>query len=137
MFYSKRITTDAGTAKTSPKPTYLKVTSGVITYIGAFFPPGCHGLAHIQVSEGGSPIFPVISGESVAGNGYLIETQEYYTLKPRYTNIQIKTWNEDTRNAHTIHLYITILRERQLGPTAALWALVDLLKKFFQRIGAA
>ena len=106
MIYAATITTDEGTAKADAKKTVLRLTKGLVWKIEAEFPPGCAGLAHLQVFDGLYQVFPSTPGESFHSDGVLIGFDDLYFKTSEPFEFTIKTWNLDTVWPHTLQLRI-------------------------------
>jgi len=132
MFLSKRIEIPASTSEASPVKRFYKVPKHIIHLIGFYFPPGCTGLVHARVFDGGHPVFPSTADEDVAADNWLIETIEFYDLSDSAGLLRVEAWNDDDTYAHTLTFYCGILERRYLLPEEELGISVTRFLRMFR-----
>jgi len=133
MIYTASITTDANTSEENAKSTNIKITNGVITGIKILFPTGCVGLVNVQFFMGGHQFVPSTQGQSIKGDGVLIESPEFLEITDAPRIITIKTWNDDTVFDHTVEILITQLERIALPQLALAEGIVKSIKNLFLR----
>lgn len=111
--YVYEITIPANTTETVPQKEELILSSGLIDQISIMFPPGCSALAHIQIYEQESKLFPVSIGGSYAWDGIVLQFNPQYYLRDEKPILVAKCWNDDEYNEHTITLMINIGQIRE------------------------
>lgn len=104
MIYAATITTPKNTAEADALETVLSVTRGLVWRIEVEFPPGCSGLAHIQIFDGSYQLFPATPGESFHGDGVTIGFDDLYLKDAAPFVFTVKTWNLDETWGHTLTL---------------------------------
>ncbi len=133
MFYEFSAETPANTPETSFVETRMKLTAGIIHHVELDFPAGCEGLAHAKIYQGGVQIWPSNLSGNLTGNFFPIAFNEFKELKPGENELVMRTWNTDTRHAHTITIRMALLREKELFPELELADLIRLLFRTLQR----
>jgi hypothetical protein len=132
MFLSRRITVTASTTEAAPSKTWIRVPKHVIHFIDFDFPPGCMGLVHARVFDGGHPVFPSTADEDIAGDGKTVGTIEFYDLKDSAGVLRVEAWNDDDTYAHTITLHVGILERKYLMPEEILATKVTSFLRMFR-----
>ena len=108
MIYTATITTDANTAEVDAKETVLRVGKGLVWRIEVEFPPGCAGLAHLKMHDGGYQVFPATPGESFASDGTVIGFDDLYLKDSAPYEFKITTWNVDEAWDHTLQVRVAM-----------------------------
>ena len=110
MIYEKTISTPITATEASPQKTVWKLEKGIITDLRVYFPAGSANLLHVIFFFESVQIFPKTSG-SFSGHGGMFEHSNigYPLLTPPYELI-LYTWNESTKYAHSVYLYLDISR---------------------------
>lgn len=106
MIYTTSISMDESPDEVAIIRTVLRVGKGLVWQIEAEFPPGCAGLAHLQIFDGSYQMFPASPGESFASDGTVISFDDLYLKDSAPFEFTIVTWNEDTHYPHTLQLRI-------------------------------
>lgn len=87
-------------------PTYkeldVNLIQGVIDPLTIEFPAGCQGLVGIRILQGLFQIWPLTSGEWVAGDDITVISPKIYELEAGRDRLRIEGRNQDTANDHTI-----------------------------------
>lgn len=102
MVYAATITTPENTLQSAALDTELIVTKGLVWLIDINLPPGCAGLAHVQIFDGSYQLFPATPGESFHGDGVEKGFDDLYLKVAAPFVFNIKTWNLDQTWPHTI-----------------------------------
>lgn len=108
MIYQRAITVAANTAKVSADRSTVRISKGLIWYLGVHFPPGCCGLAHIQLFDGKYQLFPSSPGESLASDGAVIGFDDLYYKAAAPFELQYLVWNNDDNYSHTLTVRVGV-----------------------------
>ena len=108
MIYQATIPITANTSKGSATRTVLRVSKGLVWYIGIHYPPGCMGLAHAQIFDGKYQLFPSSPGESIASDGAVVGFDDLYYKQAAPFSFDVVTWNVDETHAHTLTVRVGI-----------------------------
>lgn len=135
MLYVRQITTSAGTAKANALTTRVKVWAGAITRIEVRFPPGPQFLLHCTVSIGGKQIFPVDDSYDIVGDDENVRSQEFVEMQSGWNQLIIRTWNDDTINAHDCIVRVTVLPLFIADPFHAMADMTLSLRLLLKRLG--
>jgi len=108
MIYTATITESANTAKVDATRTVLRVGKGLVWRIEAEFPPGCVGLAHLQLWDGGYQLFPSSPGESFASDSTVIAFDDLYLKQSAPFEFVAVTWNLDELYDHTMQIRVAM-----------------------------
>lgn len=106
MIYTASIKIDANTAEADATRTILRVGKGLVWRIEVEFPPGCAGLAHCFINDGGYQLFPATPGESFASDGSVISFDDLYLKNAAPFEFAITCWNVDQAWDHTLQVRI-------------------------------
>ena len=112
MIYSSLITTSAKGSKATATRTPLRITSGLIWLLEVDFPPGCVGLVHVQIFDGGYQLLPGSPGETLSGDGRLLRYDDLYLKTAAPFELTIVTWNEDELWDHNIQVRVGLASTR-------------------------
>lgn len=129
MFWAWDITITAGTTEATPYTKKLKVSKGVITYIGIFFPPGCHGLVKVRLLHNEFQLIPLSRGEWVTGNGMEVQSERHYELFHKDFALKFQGCSPTCSWNHTVTVRVTVVPE-------IVASLAPLINLFRQIIGA-
>lgn len=135
MFYSRKITTPANTARGSAVRTEIKLAAGVITKMAVRFPAGAHFLLKVTVSANEHQMFPKNSSDYLVGEDERIEADEFYKLDKSANVASVETWNEDTAYVHDCVVMITVLPLWLASPKEGLGRVIYMLTLLLRRIG--
>ena len=109
MIYSYDITTPANTPESAPIVTLCRLPRGRAANVDVLFPPGCAGLAHIQIYRGLHQLWPGNAGASIVGDGITVSWVEDYMMLDEPLTLVAFTWNIDDTYPHTITLRVNML----------------------------
>lgn len=132
--YEKRISTPAGTTKAAPQKRYITVDSGIIHDVAIRFRDGPDDNLHCKILQGGNQIYPTNKQGDYASDGETIKFTDYYKIVPGRNRLTIKTWNTG-KFSHDVIIRIEVLKPEHLNPLNSIDELIQLLRKFFERIG--
>jgi hypothetical protein len=113
MFYEQRITILPNTTEVIPVTETLNVHPGILKRVQIVFPPGCCGLAHLQVKYLDRIVYPANINSDISGDGESIEFEEDIILNDVPFEFTLVGWNEDDTYPHTIIVRMQILSEEQ------------------------
>jgi len=102
MIYQSTIATTKGGSAGSKEVTVLTVTQGLIWLIEVEFPPGCCGLAHLQIFDGSYQVVPATPGESLHGDAVTLSLDDLYMKDAAPWELVVKTWNTDDTYDHQL-----------------------------------
>jgi len=114
MIYQTTIKTAASVGETDDNKTTLSLNRGLLYQIDVYFPPGPSGLLHAQIFEKGVLLYPSSENESFIGDNHYISFNDTYLLTLPPYEFTVKTWNEDTKYAHTVIIRIGLLTKDDL-----------------------
>lgn len=130
MFYAFNIPIAANTAAASPVTEDLKLTAGIITWVGIQFPSGCDGFAHCVLQHEGHQWLPTNPDDNFCSSGYVIPIAEHYEIREDINIVKFVGWNLDDTYDHTVTVYVNILRAEDLEVDRYLkYLLVQFLQK--------
>lgn len=133
MIYVNNITIPANTVASSPTLERLKVITGLVYKVEFMFPPGCSGLAHVVVNDGGYQVWPSTPDTDFACDDYTIEFEDTYLKTVAPLEFQIYGYNEDETYAHTIQVRIGMVDQdifiARFLPTYGYGELMQLMTK--------
>ena len=128
MDYWFSVTTPANTTKENAVETVAQVTAGIITHVWIKHPPGCFGLAHLNISDGLNQIYPTNKDEDYHGDEFPMEFDDAYEVaKP--AKLYLLTWNDDTVYDHVVDVRITVQSKANANPLQVMTDFVAILKK--------
>ena len=132
MFYDLSLTIPPNTSKAAPLEHHLLLCRGVINHVEIGFPPGCAGLAHLQINRSGTQIWPTNPQGSFNTDGYNILFDEHYEMFYEPYEVLLVAWNLDDTYSHTLEVRIGIeaIPEVHVRETAA-----ELSRRLLGRIG--
>lgn len=102
MYFAAEVLTPANTPASAPVVTRLRVYPGVVRQVWLGFPPGCYGLAHIQVWYCGWQVWPYTPQTSYHWDNYVFAIEDRYPLVEEPLELVLKTWNLDDSYDHTL-----------------------------------
>ncbi|GAH57484.1 unnamed protein product [marine sediment metagenome] len=106
MIYTASIPIAAKKSEADSQRTVLRVGKGLVWLIEVESPPGCAGLAHLQIFDGSYQMFPASPSESFASDGTVLSFDDLYLKNVPPYEFVIVTWNEDTHYPHTMQVRI-------------------------------
>ena len=108
MIYVANITIPKGTSANQAVCERVKISLGLIYKIELQFPPGCGGLAHIVINDGGYQVWPSTPDSNFATDDYTISFEDTYLKQVDPSELQIYGYNEDETYPHTIQVRIGV-----------------------------
>lgn len=87
----------------------LKVTKGLVYKVEFHFPPGCGGLVHMAVFDGGFQVWPSSSGVNFHTDNFAISFEDIYMKLAAPFQFDFYGYNEDETYEHTIHCRIAMV----------------------------
>jgi len=111
MIYSAEILLPKLAVPNPPTQKVLKVTKGLVYKVELQFPPGCAGLAHVGIFDGGHPCWPSSIGETFNVDAYTISFDDTYLKLAAPFQFEIWGYNEDEKWPHRIHVRIGLVSE--------------------------
>jgi len=114
MIYSYPIVAEKNTTISTKKRTDITLKKGVIHQVEIQFPIGCAELAHIQIYDNLSQLWPSNEGQSFASDGHVISIKESYIFDSAPFSLIIYTWNESEDYDHKITLRLGLLPKSAL-----------------------
>jgi hypothetical protein len=112
MVYAATITLPAGGSQADPVTHLLSIAPGLIWLFECDFPPGCCGLAHVQVFDGSYQVFPATPNESFHGDAAPVHLDDLYMKSSPPNELVIKGWNEDEEWDHTLQIRVGVAMTR-------------------------
>lgn len=106
MLYIFKITIAAGTTEAIPKLQFEKLIVGTIKKVVIKIPAGHEGLAHLQVFDQETRVYP-FNKEDIQGDDMIIPFDEDYFLDSP-NELKFKGWNTDDLHAHTFLVYVVM-----------------------------
>jgi len=104
LIYAATIQTEANTTEANAVRTILRVSKGLVWRIEVEFPPGCSGLAYLQIFDGAYQMFPSSIGEGAHSDAAIIGFDDLYMKSSEPFEFVIKTWNLDDTWNHTLQV---------------------------------
>lgn len=132
MFFSRAITVANTYTEANPLVTRIAVSHGVITRVSFRPRPGHSGLCHARVFYHEHQLFPVDRNQSLHGDTFPIEWDEYEELFTEPYELVIRSWNVDETYSHTFDISFTILPQSVIQPVPQL---PTLLMRFLRMVG--
>jgi len=114
MYYKVEIEVPANTMEANAEEALLRLTAGTIELVQVGFPPGCAGLAHVQIFDKSWQLVPWTPGESVHWDAYVFELSHDYVMAEPPFELRVKAWNVDDVYTHTIWVGVIMREEAQM-----------------------
>jgi len=137
-FYSYTITVPVGRLLANPVERTVDLSHGVITKVSFRPRPGHTGECHCVVYHRRHQIFPENADDSLHGDTFPIEWEEWYEMfEPPFT-LTIKAWNVDPLYPHTFDISFATLPKFAALPYAFAKAIAEVFsllspKRIFSR----
>ena len=109
MIYSKEITTEASTPKSSLKRTVIKVTKGIVYKVEFYFPYGSEGKMGVAVLDGLFQVWPSNVGAFFTGSDINISFEDLYMKSAAPFEFQCYTYNTDDIFDHIVAVRIGLV----------------------------
>ena len=110
MFYDFNITISAGTTEASPKEQVLRLTYGIIHYVGVEMPPGCRGLVFCRLFRWEHQVWPTNTGGYFRTEGPPIVFEDRYPLLDRPFTMLFRGWAPDAGYDHAVVVRLGLMR---------------------------
>ena len=108
MIYTANITIPEVTPAIQPICERIKISLGLIYKVELQFPPGCGGLAHVVINDGGYQVWPSTPETDFATDDYTISFEDNYLKQADPSELQIYGYNEDEIYPHTIQVRLGV-----------------------------
>lgn len=108
MIYTRNITIPANTPASNPTLQRMKISLGLIYKVEMQFPPGCGGLAHIVINDGGYQVWPSTTDSDFATDDYTISFEDTFLKQADPAEMQVYGYNEDETYEHTIQVRLGV-----------------------------
>jgi len=108
MLFQRDLLIKVGKTAVDPATSTMVLCEGTITRYSVLFPPGCAGLAHVQIWLGGFQLIPWSRGLWLHGDDHLVTGDTNYPVGPAPRLITVKGYNEDTENPHTVTVMLEV-----------------------------
>lgn len=127
MFRHLHLEVPASTPASTPATKVLELRDGIIHtwYVG--FPHGCFDRVRAKVYQFEHQILPQTEGEYLAWSGYIFVIPDEYLLEDEPYEIELRAWNLDTTNAHTVYLGVDLQEIPEETPESLLKRLLRAL----------
>ena len=131
MWYHYSLTVPAGTAEKTPVEKELKLTHGVIKYIGIGFPAGCKQLVKARLYRFGSQLFPLNPDEPASWDGGVEGGQYHYYLDDQPYALKAVAYAPLSSQAHTLTIFVNVLPQEAADPFTGTASILDKIKTLF------
>ena len=131
MWYHFSVAVPAGTTEASPVEQDLKITHGVIKYLGIGFPAGCKQLVKARIYDLEHQIFPANPDEPAAWNGGIEGGEEHYKLEEAPYVLTVRAYAPTATAAHTITVFVLLLPVEVAEPWTEQQSVLGRLKSIF------
>jgi len=109
MIYAKDCLIDAATPATNPSHDVLNVTRGLVYKVEVEFPPGCAGLVHLAIFDGGHQAWPSSAGTDFHTDGFTISFDDTYLKLAAPYQFDIYGYSAGTLHNHTIQVRVGLV----------------------------
>jgi len=131
MWYHVSVSVPANTPEDNPIEQIVRVTSGVIVYLGVGFPSGCKQLVKVRIYHWEHQIFPINADEAASWNGGIEGGQYHYVLDGPPYELIIRAYSPNAGRNHTVTVFANILPVEVAEPWQAQMSTLDRIKKLF------
>jgi hypothetical protein len=131
MWYHVSLPVPAGTAETDPVEAEIKLTHGVIKYIGIGFPTGCKQQVKVRLYHQEHQIFPANPDEPASWNGGIEGGEEHYKLEEAPFMLTVRAYAPTATVAHTLTVFVLLLPVEVAEPWREQISLLDRIKNVF------
>lgn len=108
MIYTANITIPKNTPATKPIDKRIKISLGLIYKVELQFPPGCGGLAHVVINDGGYQVWPSTPQTDFATDDYTISFEDTYLKTSDPSEMVVYGYNEDDTYQHIIQVRLGV-----------------------------
>lgn len=126
MLYVFKIDVPANTTQASPYVVTKQLIAGEIVRVVFQIPAGHQGLAHLQVLDRETQIYPVNNQGDIAGDDIEVSFTDKYQLD-NPAKVKFVAWNTDTLHQHSFFVWIN------LAPSSLVEKKKALMKKDVER----
>jgi hypothetical protein len=131
MWYHVSLLVPASTAETDPVEAEIKLTHGVIKYIGIGFPTGCKQQVKVRIYHQEHQIFPANPDEPASWNGGIEGGEEHYKLEEAPFMLTVRAYAPTATVAHTLTVFVLLLPIEVAEPWREQISLLDRIKNVF------
>jgi len=129
MIYTKDVTVTKNTDEGTAVRQKIKCSAGILNEFNVVFPPGCAGLVHFTLWQGGHQLIPSTQGMSIRGDDEVVDFREYVVLPNDSNTLEVRAWNTDDTFDHTLHVRLSVLPEDVLAFGTLMSRVPDLVRK--------
>lgn len=108
----------------------FKIDKGLITEVGVFFPPGCHGRVYAKVYFQAHQILPRNQENWCHGNNDWWRGLMYFAVTAAPLEVKVEAWADNTNYDHTITVALELTPWRYVPAWDKMIALLSSLLKF-------
>jgi len=130
--YSYPFTVPANTPENDPYEVRMKVTTGILTRVMVYFPPGCALNVRLRIFYQEWQLAPVNRDGYLAGDGTLYTWSEFIPIETEPLLLTCRAWNLDTKNSHAVLVGLVILPRHAVMPEERV---AQALEEFRRQIG--
>lgn len=109
MIFTTDILTPKNTSVDSPQKTPWKLVNGLIYRVEVQFPPGPSGLVGVALHTSNIRLYPYGANDFFKGDNTTIGFDDLAYFDISTSQIEVWTYNEDTRYDHTVQIRIGIV----------------------------
>lgn len=131
MWYHFTLTVPAGTTESSPVSSVLKLTHGVIKYLGVGFPAGCKQLVNARVYHQEHQILPANPDEPASWDGDIEGGKYHHRLTDEPYHLVVKGYAPSATVAHKLTIFVNLLPVEVAEPYTTQASILDKLKTMF------
>jgi hypothetical protein len=131
MWYHVSLSVPAGTTEADPVQAEIKLTHGVIKYLGIGFPVGCKQRVKARIYHQEHQIFPANPDEPASWNGGIEGGEEHYKLEEAPYVLTVRAYAPTATAAHTITVFVLLLPVEVAEPWTEQQSVLDKLKSIF------
>ena len=134
MIYTATPTTVAGTLRSAPLVTTVKMTRGVLYRFEVYFPPGASGLVGVQIRTADFQLYPVQRDQWFIGDNVTIAFDDLFSLDREPFLIDVRTYNEDDTYDHLVQCRMGLVSEAEFMAKSGSFSGIEELKAILQEI---
>jgi len=108
MIFVKSITAAVGRDENNPVIEELLIAKGLVYRVEFDFPPGCCGLCHVRLFDGGYQVYPTSRDDSFHGDATCIAFDDCYLKNAAPWVFKVMVWNDDDTWPHTLQVRVGI-----------------------------
>lgn len=116
MWFHYTITVPAGTLESAPVEKTLKLTHGIVSWLGIPWQHGPNSLVYVRILRFRHQIFPMNLDEAACGDGFIEGGKEYLELtEPPYTLVA-SAYSPECTHDHDVTILINVLPRKIVDP---------------------